>query len=183
MKTIDTGFKLWVHLYMKKSFPFPLIVIITVFLIIPATFWFVFYSKNSSEDVKGAKTSSNGVIVRVSSKNGSWDMSKYLCKDRSECLESLQSGKFLEKTSGGGEDDQFVSLRYSPDFGSYEFLKIYVEPGWGSMKRDFKPSLTGIDANYFIEKFNYNGSDFEAIILPVAGLDKNVFEAAVFSDN
>lgn len=183
MKTIDTRFKLWVHLYMKKTSPLPLIIIVMVFLIIPATFWFLFYSKNSSEDVKGVKTDSSGVMMKVSSKNGSWDMSKYLCKDKTECLESLQSGKFLEKTSGGGVEDQYVSLRYSNDWNSYEFLKIFIEPGWGSMNRDFKASLTGVDENYFIEKFIYNDREFEAIIIPVAGLDKNVFEATVFSDN
>jgi len=168
---------------MKKFSLLPLIIIVAVFLAVPVTFWALSSSKNSSDDVRGVKTGVFGLIIEVSSKNGFWDMSEYLCKDREECLESLQSGKFLEKTSGGGVDDQYVTLRYSSDWGSYQYLKIYVEPGWGSMERDFNASLKEHVENSSVEKLNSNGNEYEIVLVPTAGLDSNIFDVARFSDN
>jgi len=86
MKTIDTPFKLWVHLDMSKRSIFPAILIFVVFMVVPVAFWIISTNKNS-EDVKGAKTGISGAVIKIISKNGSWDMYKYLCKDSTECLE------------------------------------------------------------------------------------------------
>ena len=110
-------------------------------------------------------------------------MSKYLCKERAECLESLTSGKVLEKTSGGGVEDQVVTLRYSTEWSQYEFLKIFVEPGWGSIQRDFVASLTNDVQGSLIENVTYGGVEYSVILVPTSVLGSGLFEVATFSDN
>ncbi len=183
MKTIDTLFKLWVHLGMNKKSLLPMILIFVVFMVIPVVFWVVSSDKKNSEDVKGAKTGSSGAVVKITSKNGSWDMYKYLCKNSSECLESISSGKMVEKTSGGGVEDQFVSLGYSSDWSDYEFLKIYVEPGWGSVERTFSASKSdGLD-DVVVKNIDNNGNNYQVVLIPTKILEQTNFEIASFADN
>ena len=164
---------------MRKKISFPLIAIILLFLVIPIAFWF-FSTKRVSDDVKGVETDFSGLVVKVVSKNGSWDMFKYLCENRDQCAESLNSGKFLDKTSGGGgENDQFVTIKYSPDWKSYEFIKIYVESGWGSTDRVFKVSLSDSIPGSFIGKFSYGERDYETVIIPVSVFNSGFFDNAV----
>lgn len=181
MKTIDRVFKLWVHLVMKKTSFLPLIIIVATFLVIPVVYWLVTFDK-SSDNVQGVKTGIYGISINVISKNGAWDMSKYLCKDKEECLESLTSGKLLEKTSGGGVNDQSVTLRHSSDWESYEFLKIFVLPGWGSMDRNFEINPTEKYQGLFVEPYPYSGKEVRALIIPTGGLNTELFEVATFTD-
>ena len=85
-------FKLWVHLSMKKSFLIPLIIIL-VFAGIPATFWVISSRDSVDENVQGAHSGSTGVVLKIVSNGGAWDMFKYVCESREKCLESLESGK------------------------------------------------------------------------------------------
>ncbi len=182
MKTIDTNSKLWVHLNMKKSSPFPIIIIVLAFILIPIVFWYVTF-RDGSENIQGAKTEAFGLLINVKSENGTWDMYKYICKDRGECLESLTSGKALGKTSGGGGEDQFVSLRYSPDWESYEILKIFVSPGWGSIERYFSATFNQDVAGSSVERFEQGGDEYTAVFIPVKILQNTLVESLVFSDN
>ncbi|MBW6441551.1 hypothetical protein K0B04_01405 [Patescibacteria group bacterium] len=153
-----------------------------MFLVIPVAFWFFTFSEGN-DDVQGVRTGSLGVVVKVESKEGSWDMSKFLCKDRAGCLESLNSGKALEKTSGGGLEDQVVTVRYSSDWSQYEFLKIYIEPGWGSIQREFKASLTNEVQGSLIETVTFGGVEYNVVLIPTSVLESGLFEVATFSDN
>ncbi len=169
---------------MKKSSLVPLIVIVATFLVIPIVFWALTFKK-TDENIQGARTKigAAGVLVKINSTYGTWDMAKYLCKTRDECLESLVSGKILETTSGGGVEDQFVSVRYTKDWDSYEFLKMFVKPGWGSSVRKFYASLTENISRSFVENFTYNGMDYEVVIVPVKGIGDTLLEVAKFSDS
>ncbi|MBP7786062.1 hypothetical protein KA062_02300 [Patescibacteria group bacterium] len=182
MKTIDTPFKLWVHLDMSKRSIFPAILIFVVFMVVPVAFWIISTNKNS-EDVKGAKTGISGAVIKIISKNGSWDMYKYLCKDSTECLESVSSGKMVEKTSGGGVEDQFVNLGYSSDWANYEFLKIYVEPGWGSIERLFSATKSDGFDNVAVRNIENNGKNYQVILIPTNILEQTDVEIVSFSDN
>jgi len=182
MKTIDTTFKLWVHLVMNKRSVLSVILIIIIFTVIPIAFWIVSSNKKISDDVKGAETSS-GAIVKIISKNGSWDMYKYLCGDSIECLESLSSGKMVEKTSGGGIEDQFVSLGYSSDWSSYKFLKIYVESGWGSIERFFSAQKSDSFDNVLIQSIESNGKNYQIVLIPTEILDQPSSQIVSFKDN
>jgi len=182
MKTIDTRYKLWIHLIMKKKVSVTLIIIVAVFLVVPIAFWLLYSGKNS-DDVKGAKTGAPGLIVKVISKNGSWDMFKYLCEDEEQCVESLDSGKFLDKTSGGGGEEQSITIRYSSDWQSYKFLKIYVGGGWNSSDRLFNVSVKDNIDGAYIKDFSFGGKTYRAAIIPVDNLNSGFFnDAVVFSD-
>lgn len=183
MKTIDTHFKLWVHLDMSKRSVLSMVLIFIVFMVVPVAFWVISSSKKNSENVKGAKVSSGGATVKIISKNGSWDMYKYLCKDSTECFESPSSGKMVEKTSGGGVEDQFVNLGYSSDWADYEFLKICVESGWGSIERSFVASKSGGFDNIIVRNIGNNGNDYHVVLIPTNMLEQTNFEIVSFTDN
>ena len=69
---------------MKKSNLIPLILVVSTFLILPIAFFF-FNSKNGG-NVQGAKTEANkkGIILKITSNDGTWDMTKYLCTTKDE---------------------------------------------------------------------------------------------------
>ena len=183
MKTIDTSFKLWVHLSMNKRSVFSVIILFVVFMTVPVAFCIISSDKKNSEEVKGARTGSSGAIIKISSKNGSWDMYKYLCKDSTECLESISSGKMVEKTSGGGVEDQFVSLGYTFDWSDYEFLKVYVDSGWGSIERSFSASKSSDFDNVVVQSIESGGKNYQVVLMPVSLLEQVNTEIASFSDN
>jgi len=93
MKTIDTKHKLWIYLYVRKKISFPLIAII-LFVFGNSGCLLVFSTKQASDDVKGVETDVSSLVVKVVSKSGSWDMFKYLCENKNQCVESLNSGNF-----------------------------------------------------------------------------------------
>ena len=168
---------------MKKSSSLPLVIIVLTFLVIPVAFWF-FTFREQNDDIRGVGTrgGASGVIVRVNSNYGTWDMSKYLCPTREECSESLVSGKILETTSGGGIDEQFVIVRYTQDWESYEYLKVFIKPGWGSPERVFNVSLLGNIKDSFIDEFTYEGEVYKAVIIPIQSIGETLSEVAIFSD-
>jgi len=166
---------------MRKNPPLPLIIIVSAFIIIPVVFW-VFTFREEPNDVRGVTTGGNGVLINIVSKNGAWDMSKFLCEDISTCRESLTSVKPLEKTSGGGIEEQSIIIRSSKDWDSYEYLKIYVKSGWGSVERFFSISLTDGVKEAVIESFDYDGNTYEAVIVPTDLLRSEFVDSITFSD-
>lgn len=168
---------------MRKSSLIPLALIISVFLILPIAFWFI-NSKNSNENVQGVKTRSDvkGVIVKVYSNYGTWDMAKYICKTKEECLSSLVSGKNLDTTSGGVVEEHFVTIEYSQDWNNYEFLKVFVKPGWGSQTRTFKTSVLGGVSGVSVNRVSSGGANYDVILIQLNNIGGELLEAASFSD-
>jgi len=181
VKTIDTKIKLWVHLSMKKSFLIPLIIVL-VFAGIPTTFWFLSSKEGVDENVQGAKSGSTGVVLKIISNGGAWDMFKYACESREKCLESLESGKKLDVTSGGGVEEQSVAIKYTHEMESQEFMKIFVKPGWGTVERTFSASLDSGVSGVSIEKMNVGNNSLDTILIPVKYLQSEVFDLATFVD-
>mgnify|MGYP001013730207 CR=1 FL=1 len=173
--------KLWVHLSMKKSFLIPLIIIL-VFAGIPTAFWFLSSKENVDENVQGVRSGSTGVVLKIVSNGGAWDMFKYVCESKEKCLESLESGKKLDVTSGGGIEEQSVAIKYTHEMESQEFMKIFVKPGWGTVERAFNVSLDLDASDVSIEKMNVGNNDFYIILIPMKYLHSEVFDLATFVD-
>ncbi|MFZ2664398.1 MAG: hypothetical protein WAX66_03480, partial [Patescibacteria group bacterium] len=147
---------------MRKSSFLPLALIISIFLVLPVAFWF-FNSKVDEGIVRGAKTKSDskGVIVKVSSGYGTWEMSKYLCKTKEECLFSTSSGKSLDKIGGGVVESQDVAILHDPSWKDYSFLKIFIKPAWGSQAGQFTASLIQSSSRDQISIESISSSDYE----------------------
>lgn len=169
--------------YMKKSSLLPLAFIVGMFLVTPVVFW-LFTSKSASENIKGAKNTGEltGVLVKIVSSRGTWDLNEYLCKDKEECLSTLFSGKSLDTTSGGVVDGKYISIKYSQEWDSYGFLKIFVKPGWGSVVRKFNAFLTSNTEGVLKDNLVYGGSDYDVVLIPVNLVKTSLIEAASFSD-
>jgi hypothetical protein len=144
-------------------------------------FW-VFTFGEETDDVRGVTTRGNGILINIVSKKGAWEMSKYLCEDISKCSESLTSGKSLAKTSGGGVEEQSVIVRPSNDWSSSEYLKIFVKSGWGSAERFFVASVGENVRGSVIEKFNYGGNTYEAVIVPIDLFRSEFVDSITFTD-
>lgn len=168
---------------MRKSSLIPLVVIVSLFVIVPAAFW-VINSKSSNENVQGAtiKSDVKGVLVKIDSKFGNWDMVKYLCKDKETCETSLISGKGLDTTSGGQIENRDVAIEYSAEWEDYQYLKIYVRAGWGSQVREFNVSKIGSVPGMTVEKMTYGGADYNVVFIPLDGVGFSLFPMVRFSD-
>jgi hypothetical protein len=166
---------------MRKNPPIPLVIIVSAFVVIPVVFW-IFTFGEESEDVRGSRTGDSGILINIISKNGAWDMSKYLCEDITICFESLTSGKSLEKTSGGGIEDQSIIVRPSKDWDSYNYVKIFVKSGWGSSERFFTVSSQGDVSQDVVKKFEHGGNTYEAVVVPIDMMKSELVDSVIFSD-
>jgi len=168
---------------MKKSSFIPLVFIVSLFLIVPVSFWML-TSKPSNDNVRGAtiKSDVKGILVKVDSNYGNWDMSKYLCKSIDDCSSSLVSGKGLDTTSGGTIKDRDIAIEYTSDWADYSYLKIYVRSGWGSQVRDFKVTKLGNVSGMVIQNMTYGGSDYSVVLIPITNLGKSLLPTVRFSD-
>ena len=168
---------------MKKSSLIPLVFIVSLFLIIPAAFW-VLTSNPSNENVQGVSVKSNvkGILVRVDSNYGNWDMVKYLCTDKDTCETSLISGKGLDTTSGGQIANRDIAVEYTSDWKDYQYLKIYVRSGWGSQVREFNVSKIGSVPGMTIEKMIYGGSEYNVVFIPLDSVGQDLLPTVRFSD-
>lgn len=168
---------------MRKSSFLPLALILCVFLILPVAFWF-FNSNVDKGDVQGAKVKSDskGVIIKVSSNYGTWEMSKYLCKTKDECLLSLTSGKSLDTIGGGVVENQDVAILYDESFKEYSFLKVFIKPAWGSQARNFTASSIRGSSQSSIENISSNDSVYNVVIIPVSSLENSLEDIARFTD-
>jgi hypothetical protein len=167
---------------MRKTSFLPLALILCVFLILPVAFWF-FNTKVDKGTVQGAKVKSDsrGVIIKVSSNYGTWEMSKYLCKTKDECLLSLTSGKSLDKVGGGVVENQDVAILYDQSFKDYSFLKVFIKPAWGSQARNFTASsIQGSPIS--IDNVSSNNSEYNVVIIPMSSLENSLEDIARFTD-
>jgi len=76
-----------------------------------------------------------------------------------------------------------VSLGYSSDWADYEFLKIYVEPGWGSVERTFSASKSDGFDDVVVKNIDNNGNNYQVVLIPTKILEQTNFEIASFADN
>jgi hypothetical protein len=168
---------------MRKTSFLPLALILLVFLILPVAFWF-FNSKVDKGTVQGAKVKSDskGVIIKVSSNYGTWEMSKYLCKTEDECLLSLTSGKNLDMVGGGVVENQDVAILYNDSFKDYEFLKVFIKPAWGSQARKFIASSIQGSPQMSIENISSNDYEYNVVFIPIKSLENSLEDIAKFSD-
>ena len=168
---------------MRKSSLLPIALIISVFLVLPVAF-FLLNSKNTDGVVRGAKTKSDskGIIVKVSSNYGTWEMSKYLCKTKEECLASLASGKSLDTTGGGIVENYDVFISYTSDWDNYSYLKVFIKPAWGSQARQFIASYPQGFSSVSVDSISSEGSKINVILVPLGRLDDSSVEVAKFTD-
>jgi len=168
---------------MKKSNLIPLVLVISTFLILPIAFFFL-NSKNLNGNVQGLKTQANkkGILLKITSNYGTWDMTKYFCKTKDDCLTSLFSGKIIDTTSGGVVENSFVTVEYSPEWNNYEFIKVFVKQGWGTSTRTFKAEDASVIPGVTIEKFTYGGTNYNVVLIPLTSVTGELLEAASFSD-
>ncbi|MFC1700358.1 hypothetical protein ACFLZ4_01785 [Patescibacteria group bacterium] len=161
---------------MKKGSLLPVVLIVIVFIILPVSFWY--FSNSSNSNIHGAKTLDLvGVIVEIDS-DGTWGLSGYLCKTLEGCLSSLDAGEKV-KTSGGGKGEgREVKLEYSGKWDEYEFLKVFVKPGWGSDSDDFNIEEFGGTTSSAMHEVE----DVEVGIIPLKDIRSGVFEVVKFSD-
>jgi hypothetical protein len=105
-------------------------IVILLFVLAPVGYYY--YTSHSNLGVKGASDSrlGNGLLINVSSK-GTWDLYEYLCDSKTNCP------NFYGKVSGGQTVDHEVFIEYAEAWKDYEYLKLYVEPGWGSVDSSF----------------------------------------------
>jgi len=168
---------------MKRGSIWPILIIVTLFLIIPLGYWYLRY-QDSMRNVKGAKTSeiANGLYVIVNSNSGTWDLNSYLCKTRSGCLESLTSGDKLETKSAGRAIGYEVDLVYQDAWKDNSFLKIFVKSGWGAQNKVFNVINPGVIPGTSIEKIDSSGISQEVILVPVSELNSGFYKGPEFSD-
>jgi len=164
---------------MRRGSTLPLVMVLVLFLMVPLGFWF-FYSRNSQDNVKGANVSgiTNGMYVTVSSTGGTWDLVRYLCKGRSECVGSLSSGLQLETISGGNAQKYQVAFSYESGWDQYAFLKIYLKPGWGSHERTFDINNIGTIPGTTVEVLDKQ----QVVLIPLAPIKSGFFKSSDFSD-
>ena len=167
---------------MKKSNLIPLVLVVSTFLMLPIVFFFL-NSKNGG-NVQGTKTQANkkGIVLKITSNYGTWDMTKYFCKTKDECLTSLFSGKIIDTTSGGVVEGSHVTVDYSPEWTNYEFIKVFVKSGWGSSTRTFKVSAMGAVPDVTVEKVTYGGVSYNVVLIPLSSVNGVLLEVASFSD-
>jgi hypothetical protein len=168
---------------MKRGSVWPLLLIITVFLTIPLGYWYFGY-RASQNDIKGAKTTGimNGLFIIVDSNNGTWDLNSYLCKTKSECLESSTSGIKLDTKSGGKVAGYEVNIVYQDQWNDYSFLKLFVKSGWGTQARPFRVLDRGVVTGTSVEKINSDNFQQSVVLVPVKELVNGFYKGAEFSD-
>jgi len=162
---------------MRKGFSNLLIIILIVFLLIPVLFWG--YSKYKQRGfTKGAVSAKNGFAITITSNLGTWDLEKYLCKNKTDCLSSLTSGNKLETVSGGRTEESIIYVKYSSTYSDHSHMKIYVKPGWNSTMRDFE--IVNIGDVPSTEAYNLEGINI--VLIPLQYVSELFNYSAHFSD-
>lgn len=161
---------------MKKGSLLPVVLIVILFIVLPLSFWY--FSNSSDKNIRGARTLDLvGVVVEVNS-SGTWSLSGYLCNTLEGCLSSLDSGERI-KTSGGGKGEgKEVKIEYTKVWDEYNFLKVFIKPGWGSDSEGYRIEEFGGTTGSSM----YDIDGVSVAIVPVEDIKSGVFETVKFSD-
>jgi hypothetical protein len=174
-------YKAMVLSYKKNGFAVPVVLIfVAIFLLMPLVFWWVSSRNSRKEDVKGAETSATsqkGTYIQVTSQSGTWDLLEYLCKTKDECVSGLEAGKKWEGVSGGNTEGHTVNISYSDLWEGYNYLKVFVRPGWSSQQRAFnlvKNETSGFEVTQV--------ENTPAVLVPIENLKNENYLYIVFFD-
>lgn len=150
---------------------------------IPLGYWYFVY-KDSQNNIKGAKVTGfeNGAYVAIDSKGGTWELNSYLCKSRSECLESLSSGTKLETKGGGHGQNYEVEVVYKNEWDNYDFLKLFVRSGWGAPSGHYGVVDRGVVTGTSVEEIKSDGVSYEVVLIPTKELKNGFYKSVEFSD-
>jgi hypothetical protein len=169
----------------RRAFSLPIVILLVLIVATPVVA-FMFLSKKTDDNVKGAETfkadTNNELTLQVNSANGTWDLLEYLCTAKDSCDKTLESGKRWQTLSGGPTQDHEVIVSSSDDLKGYDFLKIYIRPGWGSANRKFaiqdKENIT--PAQY--ANITDGTDNYDVVMVPIKGLDNYIGQPISFSD-
>jgi len=169
---------------MNRGFTLPILILIIVLLIaIPAVFW---VTTSEGKDIKGASsqevTIQRGFSVFIESQDGTWDLIEYLCTDKEECVEGLDSGESWGTVSGGKTDHHEVLVSYSSAWDTYEYLKVFVRPAWHESTRTFGIKDKSIFEGGEIVEISNNGKKIEVLLIPLDLVRDSFVRTVVFSD-
>ncbi|MFA6981868.1 MAG: hypothetical protein WC243_02510, partial [Patescibacteria group bacterium] len=167
---------------MPKGFTATTLAIIVTVVLTSSLVGWVVYSNSNTPKVKGVSSSGDvikpGFSVDVASNRGTWDLYVFLCEKKETCLEGLETGvRWI--TRGGGktvDSEVFVEARNSWD--KYDYIKVFVKPGWGSEERKFTP----VKENVPLEVQTQTINDVETILLPTEVFAADFYKVAKFSD-
>lgn len=172
---------------MSKGLKLPLVLIfILCFLSIPFFFYVYINHKNNKESVQGVSSeipSKLGVTIRINSKEGAWDLHQFLCDEKDACLSTLTIGKPWGIVSGGITKDYEFNISPDQNWGEgFKYLKVFVRSSWGSMTRDFMPSLIhGSDLVETTSIFS-DGVTYNIVLIPLENITDTAAVLIGFSD-
>lgn len=135
----------------------------------------MFSHKDQNANVMGISSSDNsvekkGVSVQVKSTSGTWDMYQYLCKTKDECLSDLFSGYSSGSVSGGASDNVNIYIEALNNWKDYEYLKIFVRPGWGSDSSSFNVTNSSSELQAIRNTINYKGASHNIVLIPLENM-------------
>jgi hypothetical protein len=168
---------------MHKGFARPLILIVLLALLTLSASY-VLQNKSTlfgSGDVKGTSSPSEqkpGFKVTIISTGGTWELYQYLCATKEECSQDLEAGKMIGRLGGGSTESYEHSVKATPEWKEYKYIKYFAKPGWNSADRSFRIIDTGAVDGSIKQSFK----DGEAVIVPVDTLLNSFQVSATISD-
>lgn len=160
---------------------------LVIFAVVVIVGFGLFYPliKDNSSDVKGTSVNeenTGGMSIAIISRNTSWDLFQYLCKDEDECTKSADSGKRISKLSGDITDSKTIRIRPIPEWEDYSFLKLYVRPGWDVSSNGLNVSSKGDVPGTLVYDFSNGNAKQTVLIVPTYPMLNQFFQSATFTD-
>ncbi len=146
---------------------------------------YYFTHDSDSNDVKGISDlsqKSSGVTIYITSKNTSWDLFQYLCKDMEECTKSADSGKRISKTSGDVVDLKNIYISPDANWNNYSYLKLYVRSSYDVISDGFEVVSYGNVPDTDVLELTLGSSKQKAVILPIISILETYYQSASFSN-
>lgn len=167
---------------MKRGLSATALAITTSIVLIASLISFVIYRNTFTPKVKG--TSSLGEVIKpgfsvdVVSQKGTWELYVFLCEDKDGCTESLDSGVRWLTRGGGQTEDSEVFVEARDSWKKYEYIKLFVKPGWGSEDRNFVGTLEDVPLQ--VESVTID--DFDVVVIPTTNVQLEFYKVVTFSD-
>lgn len=168
---------------MRKGSILPVLLIVTTFLLIPLVYWYFNYSKMKN-NIKGIQSGAgdNGFYITIDSTSGRWDLNSFLCEDKDNCLEYLESGKRLETISGGKTTDFRIHFKDNSEWDNYSYLKIYVKGGWGNQEVFYNPIKMGDITGAQLSAIEEQALTSKVVLIPLEEVRNGYYIGPEFSD-
>jgi hypothetical protein len=174
---------------MKKTFSITLVAIVVAAVLSLCAIVWLFYGKMvpPKDDVKGVSTVGAidvkpGFGISVTSQKGTWDTFVYLCKDKAECLASLDSGVRWTTVGGGEAADKDVFIEAKDSWKKYSYVKVFVKPGWGSPSRTFEARLEKVPLSVEKSSLEKDNEKVEIVVFPSIDTVSNFYKISTFTD-